>query len=153
MRVGWGQQLRYSLDFGNEPTLEEDGPVESSFVDTGTYTEGRRPISTGTEFTDRQGYYGKPAIGVVLRVDVVDVVGEERAGPQRDAPVVADRSGPKGAVSDAGGDTAGTGEAGWSAARIAAVVGGAVVLTAAVALLFVRRRTSRAAGTTTRGGA
>lgn len=198
VRVGWGQQLRYSLDFGNEPTLEEDGPVESSFVDTGTYTEGRRPISTGTEFTDRQGYYGKPAaldqgtvpvswtnrwesaahvvpvrsagdyyisvalgpqaaafarnpaIGVVLRVDVV---GEERAGPQRDAPVVADRSGAKGAVSDAGGDTAGTGEAGWSAARIAAVAGGAVVLIAAVALLFVRRRTGRAAGTTTRGGA
>ncbi|MFJ6571431.1 VWA domain-containing protein [Streptomyces sp. NPDC091292] len=217
VRVGWGQQLRYRLDFGNEPTVDATttGTPKSSFVHTAVYTQGRKSVWSGTGFRDRRGYYGdpaaldmgtvpvswtnrwepahqvvplraagdyyvavslgpevaafaeNPAIGVVLKVDVV---GDELAGPQHDAP-------PRAKNADDAGDTAGTdgkggagdsgaradgaesGAAGWSTVTVASVAGGAVALIAALGLVFARRRAARAAagtgtaGWTTRGGA
>ncbi|MFF2850026.1 VWA domain-containing protein [Streptomyces sp. NPDC058001] len=220
VRVGWGQQLRYRLDFGNEPTVDSatSGPPKSSFVHTAVYTEGRKSVWSGTGFRDRRGYYGdpaaldmgtvpvswtnrfepahqvlplraagdyyvavslgpeaaafaeNPAIGVVLKVDVV---GDELAGPQHDAPPRAKGAGEsagadgtqgadgKGGTGDSGAraDGAESGAAGWSTVTVASVAGGAVALIAVLGLVFARRRAARAAagtgtaGWTTRGGA
>ncbi|MBT2506665.1 VWA domain-containing protein [Streptomyces sp. ISL-98] len=196
VRVGWGQQLRYAVDFGNEPTLEESS-TETSFVDTAAYSAGRKPIAGGSEFNDHRMYLGKPAavdlgtvpvawtnrwetsshvvpvrsageyfiavslgpnaakfaenaaVGVVLRVDVI---GDELAGPQHDAPVVAksdkkaDNKGGSAAHADSG-EAAG---AGWTGTVTAAVAGGAVVLAAGLVFAAMRRRSAMK---TTRGGA
>ncbi|MBT2490552.1 VWA domain-containing protein [Streptomyces sp. ISL-96] len=194
VRVGWGQQLRYAVDFGNEPTLEADS-TEMSFVDTAAYSPGRRPVSGGGEFTDRTMYLGKPAavdsgtvpvawtnrwetaghvvpvrsagdyyiavslgpdaarfaenpaIGVLLRVDVV---GDELAGPQHDAPVLAKSD------TAARADSTGAGGAGWTGTATAAAAGGAVVLAAGTGFAVcaaMRRRRAAAKETGTRGGA
>ncbi|MET9519640.1 hypothetical protein [Streptomyces sp. NPDC002994] len=200
MRVGWGQQLRYAVDFGNEPTLGENS-AEASFVDTAAYSPGRRPISGGGEFTDHTMYLGKPAavdsgtvpvawtnrwetaghvvpvrsagdyyiavslgpeaatfaenpaIGVVLRVDVV---GDELAGPQHDAPVLvtsdnkADNDGDRAVRAD----STGAGGAGWTGTATAVAAGGAVVLAAGLGFaVFAAMRRRAAAKETTRGGA
>ncbi|MDJ0462089.1 VWA domain-containing protein [Streptomyces sp. H27-C3] len=60
VKVGWGQQLRYAVDFGNEPTLEEGGS-DFSFVDTAAFSAGRKPIGGGSEFNEHRMYSGKPA--------------------------------------------------------------------------------------------
>ncbi|WP_069813581.1 vWA domain-containing protein [Streptomyces sp. TP-A0874] len=60
VRVGWGQQLRYAVDFANEPTLKSASGVTSS-VETRAYAPGRLQVSGGFEFGDgRRPYRGKP---------------------------------------------------------------------------------------------
>ncbi|MBB0243565.1 VWA domain-containing protein, partial [Streptomyces alkaliphilus] len=49
--VGWGQQLRYRVEFGNEPTLEERSA--SSWVRTVAYAPHRAPIGRGDFRADR----------------------------------------------------------------------------------------------------
>ncbi|MCE7080698.1 VWA domain-containing protein [Streptomyces sp. ST2-7A] len=49
--VGWGQQLRYRVEFGNEPTLE--GSPGSSWVRTVAYAPHRAPIGRGDFRTER----------------------------------------------------------------------------------------------------
>ncbi|MFD5027827.1 VWA domain-containing protein [Streptomyces sp. NPDC058373] len=63
VRVGWGQQLRYTVDFGNEPTIDhEDLVIRRSFVSTSLHAPSRAPVTTGTEFSDHKGYFGKPSV-------------------------------------------------------------------------------------------
>ncbi|GFH64674.1 MULTISPECIES: vWA domain-containing protein [Streptomyces] len=63
VKVGWGQQLRYTVDFGNEPTIDHDDLViRRSFVSTSLHAPSRAPISTGTEFSAYKGYFGKPSV-------------------------------------------------------------------------------------------
>ncbi|WP_436737790.1 vWA domain-containing protein [Streptomyces sp. BBFR102] len=63
VKVGWGQQLRYTVDFGNEPTIDHDDLViRRSFASTSLHAPSRAPISTGTEFSDHKGYFGKPSV-------------------------------------------------------------------------------------------
>ncbi|MEU3713102.1 vWA domain-containing protein [Streptomyces catenulae] len=58
--VGWGQQLRYDVQFANEPTVNGRG-VHYSYAATQVYTPDRVPVGTGTgEFTPRKLYAGKP---------------------------------------------------------------------------------------------
>jgi Ca-activated chloride channel family protein len=58
--VGWGQQLRYDVEFSNEPTAEEFS-TEYSFSRTDTYTPYRQPVSGGIgELTNRASYNGEP---------------------------------------------------------------------------------------------
>ncbi|MDK1473273.1 VWA domain-containing protein [Streptomyces sp. 549] len=203
--VGWGQQLRFDAEFGNEPTLEDSRA--RSFVRADLFTPGRRPVPSGTEFQDNRSYAGRPtavssgtvpvswtnrwetgntvtpvradgdyylavslgpdaadlaenpAIGLVLRVDVV---GEAKAGPAHDAPPAdADTADDAGPGKDAGGEgeAAGTDGAGWSTPMLAGIAGGAAVLLlaglgAAYALSRRRRATAPHSSTTdsTRGG-
>ncbi|MFW6723372.1 vWA domain-containing protein [Streptomyces sp. MAR4 CNY-716] len=56
--VGWGQQLRYRVEFANEPTLDGAAGV-SSFADTDLYTPGRALVGDGP-FSSTQRYYGEP---------------------------------------------------------------------------------------------
>ncbi|MFG2641017.1 VWA domain-containing protein [Streptomyces sp. NPDC048370] len=63
--VGWGQQLRYGVEFANEPTV--DGSSSSnSYGGTQVYTPARHPVGGGTgEFTSRTSYNGRPtALGM-----------------------------------------------------------------------------------------
>ncbi|MGW1688884.1 vWA domain-containing protein [Streptomyces albidoflavus] len=63
VKAGWGQQLRYTVDFGNEPTVDHDDlVVRRSFVSTSLYAPSRARVGTGTEFSDYQGYFGKPSV-------------------------------------------------------------------------------------------
>ncbi|AXK33488.1 VWA domain-containing protein [Streptomyces armeniacus] len=57
--VGWGQQVRYDVEFANEPTLDEDTSA-LSFVRTDVYSPGRHPVADGAEFTPRTTYTGEP---------------------------------------------------------------------------------------------
>ncbi|GGO49006.1 hypothetical protein GCM10012287_25320 [Streptomyces daqingensis] len=58
--VGWGQQLRYDVEFSNEPTAPEHGP-ESAFSRTDTYTPARQPVTNGLgELATRATYDGEP---------------------------------------------------------------------------------------------
>lgn len=57
--VGWGQQLRYDVEFANEPKRDDDG-YESSAVWTEAFAPGRLPLETSTEFSHRQAYSGDP---------------------------------------------------------------------------------------------
>ncbi|MEU6080274.1 VWA domain-containing protein [Streptomyces sp. NPDC047108] len=59
VHVGWGQQLRYSADFANEPTVANAGGA-SSFVDTAVFAPGRSPVTPGGEFTAQKPYNGEP---------------------------------------------------------------------------------------------
>ncbi|WP_407559865.1 vWA domain-containing protein [Streptomyces sp. 184] len=56
--VGWGQQLRYRVEFANEPTLDGAAGV-SSFADTDLYAPGRSVVGDGPFSSDRS-YYGEP---------------------------------------------------------------------------------------------
>lgn len=57
--VGWGQQLRYDVEFSNEPTAQEPS-TEYSFSRTDTYTPQRQPVSGAGELTNRVSYDGDP---------------------------------------------------------------------------------------------
>lgn len=193
--VGWGQQLRYDVEFANEPTAEGASSVWS-YGATQVFTPGRAPVGGGTaEFTPQTVYNGRPMalemgtvpvawtnrheshpnvvpvhakggfyiavtlgakaaeiaenpqIGVVLRVAVM---GDELAGPQHNAPALANKADRKG-DSAARADSGGTGGAGWTGTAIAAAAGGAVILIAGLVLVLVRRKptTGTATDTTT----
>ncbi|MFE9332164.1 VWA domain-containing protein [Streptomyces sp. NPDC006925] len=58
--VGWNQQLRYDVEFANEPARPRSGGAPSSSVWTELYAPGRLPIPGGTEFTTRRPYRGEP---------------------------------------------------------------------------------------------
>ena len=202
--VGWGQQLRYDVEFANEPTV--DGASSGwSYGATQVFTPARSPVGGGTgEFSPQTIYNGRPAalemgtvpvawtnrhesnpnvipvhtkggfyiavtlgakaaeiaenpqIGVVLRVAVI---GDELAGPQHDAPALAQGDGATGNKADNTGDAASRadsradGGAGWSPIAIAAVAGGAVNLIAALVLVLARRRPATTTDTTTRRSA
>jgi Ca-activated chloride channel homolog len=58
--VGWGQQLRYDVEFSNEPTADEYGS-EYSFGRADTYSPHRQIIPGGiSEFTTKTLYNGRP---------------------------------------------------------------------------------------------
>ncbi|MHC3460550.1 vWA domain-containing protein [Streptomyces flavovirens] len=58
--AGWGQQVRYDVEFANEPTV--DGvPSTYSYGATRLYTPARFPVGGGGEFTGRTSYTGRPA--------------------------------------------------------------------------------------------
>ncbi|MFE4449115.1 VWA domain-containing protein [Streptomyces sp. NPDC056796] len=71
--AGWGQQVRYDVEFANEPTVE--GPVTSSYGGTQLYTPARVPVGAGGEFRPKAMYSGKPA---VLRMGSVPVAWTNR---------------------------------------------------------------------------
>ncbi|MEO3851040.1 VWA domain-containing protein [Streptomyces sp. B8F3] len=56
--VGWGQQLRYRVEFANEPTLDGAAGV-SSFAATDLYAPGRAVVGDGP-FSSSRSYYGEP---------------------------------------------------------------------------------------------
>ncbi|MEU9861708.1 VWA domain-containing protein [Streptomyces sp. NPDC047971] len=59
--VGWGQQLRYDVEFANEPTVDGTSSV-TSYGGTQVYTPARHPVGGGTgEFGSRTTYDGSPA--------------------------------------------------------------------------------------------
>lgn len=193
--VGWGQQLRYDVEFANEPTVGGSSSVWS-YGATQVFTPGRAPVGGGTaEFSPQTVYNGRPMalemgtvpvawtnrheshpnvvpvhtkggfyiavtlgakaaeiaenpqIGVVLRVAVM---GDELAGPQHNAPALANKADKKG-DSAARADSDATGGAGWTGTAIAAAAGGAVILIAGLVLVLVRRKpaTGTATDTTT----
>ncbi|MFJ7942929.1 hypothetical protein ACIQ6K_04530 [Streptomyces sp. NPDC096354] len=114
-------------------------------------------MHTGGEFcifvtldSQAAGIAENPQIGVVLRVPVL---GDERAGPERGAPVLgkeADNGADKKGNSPSAADSDGTGGAGWTG--IAAAAGAGAVVVVIAGLVFVRSR-RRAATQTTRGSA
>ncbi|MBT2438944.1 VWA domain-containing protein [Streptomyces sp. ISL-36] len=58
--VGWGQQLRYDVEFANEPTVDGASSV-TSYGATQVYTPARHPVGGGTgEFSSRTSYNGRP---------------------------------------------------------------------------------------------
>ncbi|WP_326689228.1 VWA domain-containing protein [Streptomyces sp. NBC_01795] len=57
--VGWHQQLRYDVEFANEPKRNEDA-VQSSYVWTTAFAPGRLPLKDNAEFSPRQLYRGDP---------------------------------------------------------------------------------------------
>ncbi|NSC22738.1 VWA domain-containing protein [Streptomyces albus subsp. chlorinus] len=75
--VGWRQQLRYDVEFANEPKRAESG-YGTSFVAAQTYAPGRLPVPDGTEFTSRQSYRGDP---VKVSQGTVPVAWKNRAEP------------------------------------------------------------------------
>ncbi|WP_328673882.1 VWA domain-containing protein [Streptomyces sp. NBC_00322] len=181
--VGWGQQLRYDVEFANEPTVEGSSSVWS-YGATQVFTPGRAPVGGGTgEFNPQTIYNGRPMalemgtvpvawtnrhesnpnvipvhtkgafyiavtlgakaaeiaenpqIGVVLRVAVL---GDELAGPQHDAPLLA-KKGDKQGDSAAREDSQAAAGAGWSGTATAAAAGCAVVVIVGLVLVLVRR--------------
>ncbi|MET8678368.1 VWA domain-containing protein [Streptomyces sp. NPDC004647] len=57
--VGWGQQLRYDVEFANEPTVKGYSS-EISYGATQVYTPARHPVGGGTgEFTPQVSYDGR----------------------------------------------------------------------------------------------
>ncbi|MGW8889642.1 vWA domain-containing protein [Streptomyces sp. NPDC055749] len=200
--AGWGQQVRYDVEFANEPTVKG---ISASYSYGGTqlFTPARFPVGGGGgEFSSTALYNGRPAairmgsvpvawtnryehrsvvqpvhnkgdfyiavtlgakaaeiaenprIGFVLRVAVL---GDELAGPQHDAPVLAGKStgGQDGKADNQGNsavaeDSGGAGGAGWTG--IAAAAGAGAVVAVIAGLVFVRSRRG-AATQTTRGSA
>lgn len=58
--VGWGQQLRYGVEFANEPTVDGSSSV-TSYGGTQVYTPARHPVGGGTgEFSSQTSYNGRP---------------------------------------------------------------------------------------------
>ncbi|WP_329118488.1 vWA domain-containing protein [Streptomyces sp. NBC_01353] len=58
--VGWGQQLRYDVEFANEPTVDGSSSVRS-YGGTQVYTPARRSVGGGTgEFGSQTTYDGRP---------------------------------------------------------------------------------------------
>ncbi|MGW1835568.1 hypothetical protein [Streptomyces sp. NPDC002067] len=73
--VGWGQQLRYDVQFANEPTVNGRS-THYSYAATQVYTPDRVPVGSGTgEFTSRRPYTGKPTS---LRMGTVPVAWSNR---------------------------------------------------------------------------
>ncbi|MFG2329881.1 VWA domain-containing protein [Streptomyces sp. NPDC048604] len=59
--VGWGQQLRYDVEFANEPTVKGYGGA-NSYGASQVYTPSRHPVGGGTgEFDPSTVYNGRPA--------------------------------------------------------------------------------------------
>ncbi|MFG2207144.1 VWA domain-containing protein [Streptomyces sp. NPDC048638] len=59
--VGWGQQLRYDVEFANEPTVRGFSAT-TSYGGTQVYTPARMPVGSGTgEFGPQVPYNGHPA--------------------------------------------------------------------------------------------
>lgn len=58
--AGWGQQVRYDVEFANEPTVEG---VSSTYSYGGTrlFTPARFPVAGGGEFSSTAMYNGRPA--------------------------------------------------------------------------------------------
>lgn len=58
--AGWGQQVRYDVEFANEPTV--DGSTGTySYGATQLYTPARHPLTGGGEFNPRTMYSGRPS--------------------------------------------------------------------------------------------
>ncbi|WP_328943703.1 VWA domain-containing protein [Streptomyces sp. NBC_00250] len=77
--VGWGQQLRYDVDFANEPTVRGPGSPAMSYGGTEVYTPARHPVGIGTGvFTSQTTYTGHPAS---LRMGTVPVAWTNRYEP------------------------------------------------------------------------
>lgn len=58
--AGWGQQVRYDVEFANEPTV--DGSTGTySYGATQLYTPARHPLTGGSEFNPRTLYSGRPS--------------------------------------------------------------------------------------------
>ncbi|MGX1849023.1 vWA domain-containing protein [Streptomyces sp. NPDC055299] len=59
--VGWGQQLCYDVEFGNEPRIQGSS-APASYGRTQVYTPFRTPVGSGTgEFSPQVRYNGRPA--------------------------------------------------------------------------------------------
>ncbi|MGW1846558.1 hypothetical protein [Streptomyces sp. NPDC001966] len=155
--AGWGRQVRHDVEFANGATVERGASITYSYGATQLFMPARFPLAGGGEFSPTTLYGGRPAaraadiarnpqVGVVLRVSVL---GDEPAGPQRNAPVAAKKADKKGNPITAG-DSGGTGGAGWTG--IAAAAGAGAVVVVIAGLVFVRGRRGRAAQTT-RGSA
>ncbi|WP_078888576.1 vWA domain-containing protein [Streptomyces sclerotialus] len=68
--VGWGQQLRYDVEFANEPTAKGHS-ARTSYGATQVYTPARQPVGGGTgEFTPQTPYDGRQT---ALRMGTVPV--------------------------------------------------------------------------------
>ncbi|MFI9050529.1 VWA domain-containing protein [Streptomyces sp. NPDC053427] len=60
--VGWGQQLRYDVEFSNEPRVGDGHSAVTAYGGTQVYTPARAPVGSGTsEFTPQVPYNGQPA--------------------------------------------------------------------------------------------
>lgn len=57
--AGWGQQVRYDVEFANEPTVEQASSY--SYGATQLFTPARFPVGGGGEFTSTAVYNGRPA--------------------------------------------------------------------------------------------
>ncbi|WP_406163426.1 VWA domain-containing protein [Streptomyces sp. NBC_01005] len=57
--AGWGQQVRYDVEFANEPTVERGGSTYS-YGATQLFTPARFPLAGGGEFTPTTMYGGRP---------------------------------------------------------------------------------------------
>ncbi|MBO0918065.1 vWA domain-containing protein [Streptomyces laculatispora] len=58
--AGWGQQVRYEVEFANEPTVDR-GSATYSYGATRLYTPARYPLTGGGEFTSATMYNGRPS--------------------------------------------------------------------------------------------
>lgn len=58
--AGWGQQVRYDVEFANEPTVDR-GSATYSYGATRLYTPARYPLTGGGEFTSTTMYNGRPS--------------------------------------------------------------------------------------------
>ncbi|MFF1920714.1 VWA domain-containing protein [Streptomyces sp. NPDC058221] len=58
--AGWGQQVRYDVEFANEPTVERPSATYS-YGATRLYTPARYPLTDGGEFTPTTMYNGRPS--------------------------------------------------------------------------------------------
>lgn len=58
--AGWGQQVRYDVEFANEPTVERVGSAYS-YGATQLFTPARSPLTGGGEFTPTTLYSGRPS--------------------------------------------------------------------------------------------
>ncbi|MBO8193247.1 VWA domain-containing protein [Streptomyces oryzae] len=76
--VGWNQQLRYDVEFANEPKRREIAP-STSYVWTQMYAPGRLPVPDGLEFSPRRPYLGDP---VKVSQGTVPVAWKNRAEPR-----------------------------------------------------------------------
>ncbi|WP_405807358.1 VWA domain-containing protein [Streptomyces sp. NBC_00210] len=73
--VGWGQQLRYDVEFANEPTVDGASSVWS-YGATQVFTPGRAPVGGGTaEFSPQSIYNGRP---MALKMGTVPVAWTNR---------------------------------------------------------------------------
>ncbi|WP_327372034.1 vWA domain-containing protein [Streptomyces sp. NBC_01217] len=58
--AGWGQQVRYDVEFANEPTVER-GTSTYSYGATRLFTPARFPLTGGGEFNSTTMYNGRPS--------------------------------------------------------------------------------------------
>lgn len=147
---------RTAMDNGR-PAAIRMGSVPVAWTNRYEYRSTVQPVHTRGEFyisvtlgARAAEIAENPQIGVVLRVSVL---GDERAGPEHGAAVLAkktDNRADKKGNSTAAADSDGTGGAGWTG--IAAAAGAGAVVVVIAGLVFVRSR-RRVATQTTRGSA